>query len=429
MTDEKNAAKRGRKAGSESSGSYEARGGGDGLYKRCDCESWRRCKHSWWITAHVGGVYIRESAHTNNKTIATEILNTRKADALRGAVGIKGESKTRFFDLCSKYLDATRDEKRSHVRDCQSVDTMKAYFGNRRLNDMAGNDLLVRGYIRARMAGEIEASGKQRRPVTRTTVNRDLALLKTMFNKGVEWGLCAGDNPVKRGAIDQRAESEAKRFVFLEPDEVTAYLEAARSIPQYYPVAATAIYTGMRKSEILGLTWDRVDLNNRTIYLERTKGGKRREVKAPEKLTDIFKELESMKSGGHVFINRLNKPYEDIRKSHERALEASGIERRRLGQFDAISDPAERAAAIKRNRITFHTLRHTFGTLLAKECRDLNIVKKAMGHANIVTTERYSHVLPDAHREAVEALSQSLNNTKINTVVDFRGMSSSEARA
>ena len=377
-----------------------------GLYKRKGKDG--KELPNWYYCFQVGGRLYRGSTGTSNKSLARERMSTIKSDLLRDESGIKAGKDFRFPDLVNRYLDATKDEKRSHHRDCEISKVLISHIGNRRLSEVLGDEMLIRRYMKARQAGEIEVDGKLWRPASKTTVNRDLALLKTMFNRGIEWGMC-NKNPVKRGMINASAEEEAKKTVFLQRNEVNAYLDACQ--PYYKPVALTALLTGMRSSEIKELTWDRVDLINNTIYLEHTKGGRRREIRMPIELTNVLKKLESKKHGRHVFLNRHGQPYRDFREAHKWTLKRSGIEANRLKNFDNIADPEERRAAIKKNRITFHTLRHTFGTLLAKDCRDLNIVKEALGHANITTTERYAHVIEDAHRDAIQSFSKDLLHT------------------
>lgn len=359
-----------------------------GLYQRPGTANWYFCFQ------HNGRLF-RGSTGTSNKSLAREIFTSKRAAVLRGEVGIVNNANVRFFDLCKRYAEAIQ-EKRTHRRDVQHIEVYKAFFGNRRLSDMQENDVLIQAYIRARLAGTIETDGKRWNPVRRTTVNRDLAILKHMFNLGREWKMCTM-NPIKRGMIDRRADQAAMRTTYLEPDEVRAYLVACER--QYYPVAAAAIFTGMRKSEILGLTWDRLDLINRVVHLDYTKGGKRREVKIPEILTDTLRKLESRRHGGFVFLNRDGQPYRDVRSAHNAALNRSGI----------------------RKAVVFHDLRHTFGTLLAKHCHDLNLVREALGHADITTTMRYAHVIPGVHREAIEGLASNLTAQKLAQLPVSRG--------
>jgi integrase len=54
----------------------------------------------------------------------------------------------------------------------------------------------------------------------------------------------------------------------------------------------------------------------------------------------------------------------------------------------------------------FHDFRHDFGTKLLRESKNLKLVQKALGHANIKTTLRYAHVLDDEVADAIEAMNQ-----------------------
>ena len=129
-----------------------------------------------------------------------------------------------------------------------------------------------------------------------------------------------------------------------------------------------------------------------------TKSGKRREVKIPEVLTEILCKLESKRQNGLVFLNRDGQPYRDVRSANTAALGRSGIKK----------------------EIVFHSLRHTFGTLLSKQCRDLNLVKEALGHSSIAVTERYAHVIEDDYRAAIEDLAKDLRHSHV-IVADFGG--------
>jgi len=69
----------------------------------------------------------------------------------------------------------------------------------------------------------------------------------------------------------------------------------------------------------------------------------------------------------------------------------------KLGLNDGVTDP--------RNKVVFHTLRHTFASWLAIQGTPIYTIKELMGHKTLSMTERYSHLSPDAKREAVEKLS------------------------
>ena len=91
-----------------------------------------------------------------------------------------------------------------------------------------------------------------------------------------------------------RLEKEAQgRLRWLEPDEQTRLLAACRASrnPQLFNIVTVALETGLRLSELLGLTWDRVDLSRGVIRLEVTKSGKRREIPMRQVVYNVLASL------------------------------------------------------------------------------------------------------------------------------------------
>jgi len=144
----------------------------------------------------------------------------------------------------------------------------------------------------------------------------------------------------------------------------------------------TALNTGMRKSEIFHLTWDRVDLKNRIILLDKTKNGERREVPINDTLFNTLSNIIRRLDCKFVFYNpKTLKPFNNIKRSFGTALRRSHI-------LD----------------FHFHDLRHTFASWLAMKNIDLTTVKELLGHKGIRMTLRYSH-LSQAHvKNAVSVL-------------------------
>ena len=140
----------------------------------------------------------------------------------------------------------------------------------------------------------------------------------------------------------------------------------------------------MRKSEILKLTWDRVDLKNRLILLDKTKNGERREIPINKTLFNTLSMLIRHISG-YVFANpKTGKAYDNLKRSWQSALRKSHI-------LD----------------FHFHDLRHTFASWLVMKGVDLTTVKELLGHKDIKMTLRYSHLSKPHVRNAVENLCYS----------------------
>jgi len=321
-----------------------------------------------------------------------------------------------FEDLAAFTL-STANEKLSLDKDLFTAELFASFFQpHTPLKRIEGNELEIIKFIKQRQAGEIVVcykfdpakgkfiSSKPRRPKpsSRTTTNRALAWLRHAFYVGMERGMCA-KQPVKRGMVNGRAEQEAMRREFLSPAEIERYLQACSE--RYYPLALTLTETGMRLSEALGLTWDRVNFTANTILLVHTKSGRSRTVQLTSRLAETLRNLKATSKDNIVFKGPLDKRYANIRYQHNDALQRSGLE-------------AERAAEGKPH-LRIHDLRHSFGTNLTAACKDLTVTQRALGHRCYTTTLRYSHVTEERYAQAVEQASKqqlSEGNVRIFTI-------------
>lgn len=145
-----------------------------------------------------------------------------------------------------------------------------------------------------------------------------------------------------------------------------------KSLIEFLPPHTRAIvfmgyFTGMRKSEILNLTWDKVDLKNRRIQLEAedTKDGEARTVILGESLLKILNAIPRAIHDNHVFLYK-GKPIKDVRTALKRACEKAGIAYGR---------------AIK-GGFTFHDTRHTFNTNQRKSGAVPSVTMKLTGHSS-----------------------------------------------
>ncbi len=136
-------------------------------------------------------------------------------------------------------------------------------------------------------------------------------------------------------------------------DEFKAFMKNSEGHTK--AIVATGYYTGMRKGEILKLTWDKVDLGNRMIRLEAldTKDKEARNIPICDELYNILVSLpnriQESSDNSHVFQYN-GKPVDNIRGGIKRACKLSGI---KYGRF-------------AKGRFIFHDLRHTFNANMRK---------------------------------------------------------------
>jgi len=142
-----------------------------------------------------------------------------------------------------------------------------------------------------------------------------------------------------------------------------------------------ALFTGMRRGEVLGLTWERVDRVRGVVLLDLTKSGKRREVPLNSRADAVLARRGS-KSSGLVFGTR--------RWDHFRTAWENAVERAKLADFH------------------FHDLRHTFASWAVQRGASLQEVKDLLGHHSLAMTLRYGHLAPEHLRTAVARLDAAL---------------------
>ena len=151
------------------------------------------------------------------------------------------------------------------------------------------------------------------------TVNREISLLRHMFNIAIDQALVAV-NPA-RGGVGMKAFKEQGRERYLEMAEIESLLTAidarivknssdtlktsARKSWQYLHTAVVmALHTGMRKGEILGLRWENVNWERKTVLLTDTKNGESRRLPIDSKLLrELSEHRTRVKNDELVFLS------------------------------------------------------------------------------------------------------------------------------
>ncbi len=188
-----------------------------------------------------------------------------------------------------------------------------------------------------------------------------------------------------------------KRDRFLSRDEAArllALLKQRRSLITH-DAALLALFCGLRMGEILALTWADIDLENGVIFIKDPKSKYNRHAY-------ITAEVRAMLTERLAGQAKAEKVLMGVNGGCSVAIVAqtfrAGVEE--LGLNDGISD--------RRQKVVFHTLRHTFASWLVQLGQPLYTVSKLMGHRNIRWTERYAHLDPEIQREATRGLEGSL---------------------
>lgn len=223
------------------------------------------------------------------------------------------------------------------------------------------------------------------------TVRHVLAALRQAFNFAKRHGIYAGDNPV---SLVKKPMTDSRRLRFLTHDEADRLLAAlAKRESNVHDMALLALHCGLRAGEIFSLTWGDVDMERGVLILRDTKSGKTRAAYMTEAVAAMLAGMERRGHNDLVFLSANGGRIVQISETFNRVVAA-------LGFNNGVTDP--------RQKVVFHTLRHTFASWLVEQGIDLYSVKELMGHGTLAMTERYSHLSPDKLRRAIKTLEASL---------------------
>jgi integrase len=332
-----------------------------GTYKRRD---------KWWIDFYdQNHARVQESSHSSRRADAEALLSLRKSEILRGAY--KRPVKITLGEFGKRYMEYAKANKRSWLRDEQMLRHLDEFFGTeRQLAEITAAD--IEGYKLRRKA-----------KVSGSTVNRELALLKRMFNLAISWDLFLDANPFRKVKFFREVNFGLR---VVSPEEEEKLLRNAS--PYIQDIMRFALNTGLRIGEIFGLQWASVDLEKNILNVFAPKTQKLRTVPINSEARMVLDYWALGKRNEFVFYNpETGTPFVDLKGGFGLACRKSGIE-----------------------GVTWHTLRHTFASRLVDRGVDIVTVQQLLGHSTITVTMRYTHTNLDSKRAAVARLENHGDN-------------------
>jgi len=276
-------------------------------------------------------------------------------------------------DAAERY-EVAKARKRSIREDQRTLKRLLAHFGRETRLDKLTADVISQYRDQRLAAGSKTRKDKDGKPrrLSAAAINRELALLRHLLRLAhEEWGALAAVPKIRLQKEPQG------RLRWLTPEEANALLAKCREQKKdLADLVEFCLLTGLRQSEALGLTWQRVDRSRSVVLLEETKSGRRREVPIDE--ADAVLLRRGAQASGLVFGSS---SWSAFRAYWEAAVEAAG-----LVDFH------------------FHDLRHTFASWAMQRGATLPELKELLGHSSLAMVQRYAHLSPEHLRSAVRRL-------------------------
>lgn len=224
---------------------------------------------------------------------------------------------------------------------------------------------------------------------------------------------------LKRGIISRNPADavDAPRFQrpemhTISEDDLQRFLNAAEN-SEYYPLFYLALFTGMRRSELLALRWCDVDLLGCQISVTRSK----HHLRTGE---DVFRQPKTAKSRRMIALSpSTSKVLQDCKAKRESELLHAG---QLLNENDLIfpwlPDTITHAwlkltRRLGLKNINLHSARHSHASLLLKQGVHPKIVQERLGHSSIqITLDTYSHVAPGLQQAAANGFDDFIRSRK-----------------
>src|SRR5437762_2491228 len=210
------------------------------------------------------GVYLLVNGKPRFKTVGTKLGEARRQRNLLAGKAERGElvaaSRLTFAQAADVWLEGFEALVEAGERGERTLENYRYFLnghllpvlGKKRLQEISTDDI-------AQLISLLRRKG-----LSGKTISGALIPLNRILNHAVRRGHIS-ENPVLRLERHERPRLQRREQRVLNHEEISRLL--ACCLPQYEPVLATALYTGMRLSELLGLTWQDVDFDRQTIHV------------------------------------------------------------------------------------------------------------------------------------------------------------------
>lgn len=235
--------------------------------------------------------------------------------------------------------------------------------------------------------------------------NRVVGFASAMFGKAIKWGM-RETNPT--AGVERNREHKRENYV--DGEQVKKLVKVLdeyedRTVAR---IVKILLLTGSRKSEVLGMRWDELDLDAGiwTKAPERTKQGRKHVVPISDDVQALLVQFRKEGSGEgkasiYVFPGR-------GKAAHRKTIHKEWVEICRRAELVNITHD-ETGKRVVKHTVRLHDLRHSYASFLVSAGMGLEVIGRLLGHSSPQTTHRYAHLHDAALRRATQLASDTIN--------------------
>jgi site-specific recombinase XerD len=360
-------------------------------------ERYGRWEYRFMVAGQKVQVLTDLRATKRNLATARRLRDEHRQQVLEMKVPLVGA--VSVTEAAEHFVHWSEMEHREHPntarRQAVSMASIKEFLGYRRLAQITVGDL------------ENFKTWRRENDIKEVTIRHDLLALSQLFQLGQRHGWCP-TNPVRD--LKLPSDEASRNETVLSDEEEKKYFKAAARHQNLFDVGRLMILQGLRPEEVMSLPKNSVDLEEQTVRVRRGKSraAKRRLALTAESLLILGRRMAGSScwlfpSRRRVWHRRLKEfrwvevpsrhiTYSGLVKAHNQALEESELS------------------------FNLYSLRHTFATRLYGQTKDLEALRRILGHADLKTVMRYVHVGEKEIREAMKKYEEGLKPLEIGNI-------------
>nr|WP_269135677.1 site-specific integrase [Xenorhabdus bovienii] len=357
------------------------------------------------------GKRIRKSLGTRDKKQAQELHDKLKAEAWR--VDQLNDLPTRTFEECCIRWLREKEHKRSLNDDKTKIEFFLQHFSGRDISTITADEVYDavskmknRKHYQIWESKRDAALRKGRKtpvyeaiPVSQATKSQHLSFFRSLLRAAAnEW------NWIKSAPIIKTKKPISKRIRWLTKDEAARLIECMPESMK--PIVIFALATGLRRSNIIDLEWQQVDMQRKVAWInpENAKAGKAIGIALNDTACRVLRD-QIGKHSRWVFVHTKAKHRPD-------GTLTPTVRKMRVDDNNAWNSGLKRAGI---EDFRFHDLRHTWASWLVQSDVPLSILQEMGGWESIEMVRRYAHLAPNHLSEHARKIDLLFGDNDTNT--------------